>query len=192
MLLNKRLCMQLFITFFKISPVTFGGGYAMIPLIEREILEKRGWMEEEELAEVFAVAESVPGAIAVNAATMIGYRIAGVTGAIASLLGVVFPTFLIVLILCLLFFRLRDETWIQGALEGIRAAVVALIAYAAIHMGKTAVIDRWTWIMMGLTVGVLLLFRIHPIIVLFCGAILGILWTKAKEWRRLIARLRSK
>src|SRR3954454_9796164 len=104
-----RILFQLFWTFFKIAPSTFGGGFAMIPLIEKEVVEKRKWLKSEEVADVFALSQSVPGAVAINSATFIGQRIGGVKGAIAAMIGVSLPTFFIVLILGVLYFFIQDH-----------------------------------------------------------------------------------
>src|SRR4051812_20212818 len=97
-----KMLFQLFWTFFKIAPVTFGGGFAMIPLIEKEVVEKRKWLKSEDVTDVFALSQSVPGAVAINSATFIGQRIGGIKGAIAAMIGVSLPTFLIVLTLGIL------------------------------------------------------------------------------------------
>jgi chromate transporter len=181
-----RVLSKLFISFFKISPVTFGGGYAIIPLIEKEVLKHRKWMSKDELSEVLAVAQSVPGAIAVNSAIVIGYRVAGIIGALVALVGVILPAFFIVMGLCVAFFRVREQAWIAGALEGIRASVVALIIYAAIRMGKTCIMDKLTWGLLGATVGALILFHLNPIWVLFCGAVFGMVVAQGKKLWRLV------
>jgi chromate transporter len=180
-----RLLVQLFYSFCKISPVTFGGGYAIIPLIENEVLTKRNWLRADELSEVLAVAQSVPGAVAVNAAMVIGYRVAGIAGALIAMVGVVLPAFFIVMGLCVAFFHMREQPWVSGALKGIRAAVVALIIYAAIRMGKTAVLDKVTWVMLGGALGALLFLHLNPIVVIVCGAVLGMVAVPMKKWFRM-------
>lgn len=148
--------LQLFWTFFKIAPVTFGGGFAMIPLIEKEVVEKKKWLKSEEVTDVFALSQSVPGAVAVNSATFIGHRIAGMKGAMAAMIGVTLPTFLIVLLLGILYFFIQDNPKIESAFISIRASIVAIIAYAAIKIGKTAIVDKST---LGiLIVGIPILF----------------------------------
>lgn len=114
------LILDIFFTFLKIGPVTFGGGYAMIPLIEREVVIRKKWVDGSDVTDVFAVAESVPGAIAINSATFIGYRIAGFGGAIAAMAGVMLPTFCIVVMLSLSFLAVKDHPKVEAAFEGIR------------------------------------------------------------------------
>jgi chromate transporter len=169
-----KLLVQIFITFFKIGPVTFGGGYAMIPLIEREVVEKRGWVKTQEITDIFAVAESVPGAIAINSATFIGYRVAGVAGAIAAMAGVLLPTFFIVVMLSLFFLQVQDNPKVEAAFVSIRATIVALITYAAIKIGKTAVIDKTTIVLIVVTVAVMYFVHIHPVLLIVSGGLVGI------------------
>ncbi len=170
---------QLFWTFFKISPVTFGGGFAMIPLIEKEVVEKRKWLKSEEITDVFALAQSVPGAIAINSATFIGQRIGGIKGSVAAMIGISFPTFLIVLTLGMLYFFIQDNPKIEAAFLAIRASIVAIIAYAAIKTAKTAIIDKSTFSIM--IVGIPVLFFIHPIFAILLGALAGIVSSLIKR-----------
>lgn len=166
---------SIFWTFFKIGPVTFGGGYAMIPLIEREIVDKKGWLTTEDIADVFAISESVPGAIALNSSTFVGYRVAGVRGAVAAMLGVLLPTFLIVLALCVLFLQVRDNPKIEAAFKGIRPAIVALIVFAGVKIGHTAVVDKTTLLLVCATVLILLWVHLNPVLVIASGGLIGIL-----------------
>ncbi len=172
---------QLFWSFFKIGPVTFGGGYAMIPLIEKEVVHKKNWVKSEDLTDVFAIAGTVPGAIAVNAATFIGHRIAGIRGAVAATLGTLLPTFLIVLVLCGVLSSFQDNPYVESAFFGIRAATVALIVYAGIKIARTSLLDKATFTLAGSMVVAMLLFHWHPIFVILLGAILGILIGSIKE-----------
>lgn len=172
---------QIFWTFFKIGPVSFGGGYAMIPLIEREVVEKKKWVKTEDIADVFALAESIPGAIAINSSTFIGYRIGGKKGAIAALLGVFLPTFLIVVALSIIFLHIRDNPKIEGAFQAIRASIVALIAYAGYMIGKTAIIDKTTLIISCGSIVVLFFFHVHPVLIIVSGILGGILIVKIKQ-----------
>lgn len=176
-----KLIFQLFWTFFKIGPITFGGGYAMIPLIEREVVEKKKWVKIEEVSDMFALSGTAPGAIAVNAATFIGHRIAGVRGAIAAMVGVLLPTFVIVMLLNVVFVSLQGNPHVEAAFLGIRAAVVALIAYAAIKIARTSILDKSTLVLTICMVFMMVVFHWHPILVIFTGALLGIIIVKVKE-----------
>ena len=128
-----RRAVRLFLIFLKIGAFTFGGGYAMIPLIEREIVEKRGLIGREELTDIVAIAESTPGPIAVNAATFVGYRSAGVLGALLATVGVVLPSFLIILAVAFFLRRAADNRYVRYAFFGVRAGVLALIVRAAVN-----------------------------------------------------------
>lgn len=173
-----KMLFQLFWTFFKISPVTFGGGFAMIPLIEKEVVEKKKWLKSEDIADVFALSQSVPGAVAINSATFIGQRIGGIKGAIAAMIGVSLPTFIIVLTLGIFYFYIQDNSKIEAAFLSIRASIVAIIAYAAIKIAKTAIIDKSTFGIMLL--GIPVLFFIHPVLAILAGALVGIITIKVK------------
>lgn len=171
-----KLLASIFVTFFKMSPTSFGGGYAMIPAMEREIVSRQGWLGAKEIADMFAVAGSVPGAVAVNAATMIGYRIAGVLGAVAALLGMFLPTFCIVIGLSACYALLKDNPKIEAAFLSIRATVVALIVYAAIKIGKTAIVDYVTASLAVVAVVLMFFFghSLHPVWLLAAGAFSGV------------------
>lgn len=170
-----KLLVQIFISFFKIGPVTFGGGYAMIPLIEKEVVTNRKWVKTSDITDVFAVAESVPGAIAINSSTFIGYRLAGVRGAIAAMTGVLLPTFFIVVMLSIFFLSVQGHPKIEAAFTGIRPAIVALITYAGYKIGLTAVLDKTTFGIVIATVAVLYISHFHPVVIILSGAFLGIL-----------------
>ncbi|MBR2566078.1 MAG: chromate transporter [Paenibacillus sp.] len=176
-----KLIIQIFLTFLRIGPVTFGGGYAMIPVIEREVVVKRGWVKPQDVTDVFAIAQSVPGAIALNSATFIGYTIAGVVGAIAALIGVLLPTFIIVIVLSIFYLSFHGNPFVDAAFHGMSAAIVALIVYAAIKIGRTAVFDKTTLITAGVTVFVLYFLKVHPIIIIGLGMLIGIMQIKGKE-----------
>ena len=131
----KRI-LTLFLTFFKIGAFTFGGGYAMIPLIQREIVEKHGWMTDEDILDIFAIAESTPGPIAINSATFVGWRVAGFFGAALATFGVVLPSFVIILLISFLLTNFADIAAVQYAFMGIRAGVLALLVKALWTMYK--------------------------------------------------------
>lgn len=125
-----RQCMTLFLTFFKIGAFTFGGGYAMIPLIQREATEKKKWISDQELLDIVAVAESTPGPIAINSATFVGSKVAGFFGAFWATIGVVLPSFLIILAISAILSQFESLRLVQYAFAGIRAGVLALILKA--------------------------------------------------------------
>ena len=128
---------DLFLTFAKIGVCTFGGGYAMLPILQREVVEKKGWATEEELTDYFAVGQCTPGIIAVNTATFIGYKHKGVPGGILTTLGVVFPSLVIITAIAAFLSNFADIPMVRHALAGINAAVVALIASSVVKLGKS-------------------------------------------------------
>jgi len=128
---------DLFFTFAKVGVCTFGGGYAMLPILQREVVEKKGWATDEELTDYFAVGQCTPGIIAVNTATFIGYKYKGIPGGVLATLGVVFPSLIIITAIAAFLSNFADIPVVQHALAGINAAVVALIASSVLKLGKT-------------------------------------------------------
>lgn len=133
--------LELFLTFARISASCFGGGYAMLPFFQQELVEKKGWLTDEELLDLNAVAQCTPGVIAVNTATFCGYRTRGVSGALCATLGILAPPILIVLVISAFFWTYADNPWVQYALTGIRACVCALIINSTVKLYKKAVLD---------------------------------------------------
>lgn len=133
----KKAC-QLFLTFLKIGAFTFGGGYAMIPLIQKETVETKKWITDDDLLEIIAIAESTPGPIAVNAATFVGYRTAGIIGAFAATLGVILPSFCVISLISLVLSGFEHLKPVKYAFFGIRAGVLALLVKALVSMIKKA------------------------------------------------------
>ncbi|MEX2416533.1 MAG: chromate transporter [Paenibacillaceae bacterium] len=172
--LDLKLLLQIFLTFLRISPTSFGGGYAMIPLIEQEIVERRKWMKPKEMTDVFVIAQAAPGAIAINSAIFTGYRMAGYLGAIVATIGVLLPTFIIVIVLSFVYLQVHDNPKVAAAFISIRATIVALIIYAGYKIGKTAVVDRTTFCLIFLTIALMCLTSIHPVVVILGGGLVGI------------------
>ncbi|KUO48997.1 MAG: chromate transporter [Desulfitibacter sp. BRH_c19] len=170
-----KLLWELFITFFKIGGFTFGGGYAMLPLIEHEICSNKKWVSEEDIVDVLAIAQSVPGAIAINSSTFIGYKTAGIKGAFAATLGVVLPSFLIILSLAGLLIKFGDNEILANAFYGIRAVVVALIVAAVFKLRKSSIKDYRTFLIAATAFIFLIIFNLHPIIIIIAGGIVGAL-----------------
>ena len=136
--------LTLFLTFARVGVMTFGGGYAMLPILQREVVENKGWATEEELADYFAIGQCTPGVIAVNTATFIGRKEAGIPGGVVATLGVVFPSVVIISLLAGVITRFSELSWVKNAFAGIRVCVCVLIGNAVWKLGKKAVIDRWT------------------------------------------------
>lgn len=129
--------LDLFLTFAKVGVCTFGGGYAMLPILQREVVEKKGWATDEELTDYFAVGQCTPGIIAVNTATFIGYKYRGIPGGVLATLGVVFPSLIIITAIAAFLSNFADIPVVRHALAGINAAVVALIASSVMKLGKS-------------------------------------------------------
>lgn len=169
--------LKLLFTFAKIGLFTFGGGYAMIPLIEKEIIQANKWLSMKEFVDIIAIAEVTPGPIAVNSATYVGYKIAGVWGAAFATVGVILPSFVIVISLASLFLKYKDTPTAKAISKGLRAAVTAMIASAALSMAKASVADIRSIVILGLVVLGIFKMKIHPIICIFLAAVVGIaLW----------------
>lgn len=167
-----RYC-DLFYTFFKIGGFTIGGGYAMIPLMEREIVDSHGWLSKEEFMDQLSLAQSMPGIFAVNMATSVGYRLKGVCGSIVSVVANVFLPIFVILMLAIFFNTFRDNIWVEKVFMGVRPAVVALIAAPVYRMAVTAGLSiRTIWI--PLLAGILIcLFGVSPIWVVLLAIVLG-------------------
>ncbi len=136
--------LKLFTSFFKIGLFTFGGGYAMLPMLERELIEGKGWVTEDEILDYFAIAQCTPGVIAVNTATFVGRKVAGFWGAVFATLGVVSPSIIIITIIAALLSNFADIPTVQHALNGINAAVCVLIGSSVLKLVKKAVVDPFT------------------------------------------------
>lgn len=177
--------LEIFLTFLKIGAFTFGGGYAMFPLIQEAVL-KNGWLSEELLIDFVAISESTPGPFAVNIATYIGSELGGILGAICATLGVVIPSFVIILIVAKFFMKFKDNKIIKGIMSGLKPCVIGLIGSAVISMAltifvpnglKNIVLNRElivSLVIFGICMFVTLKKK-HPIVVILIAAILGIL-----------------
>lgn len=166
--------LQLFYTYFKIGTFTLGGGYAMLPLIQREVVDRKGWIDEEEFLNMIALAQAAPGLIAVNSAIFIGWRIGGWRGVCGAVLGAVLPSFLIILAVAMVFSEWKDQPVVEAVFKGIRPAVVALIAAPLFKMAKAA---RISWLTALIPVAAALLIwlaRVNPVCVILATIILTI------------------
>ena len=165
---------EAFTTFFKIGLFTIGGGYAMIPLIEKEIVEKKRWIDRDEFLDLMAVAQSAPGVFAVNLSIFIGYKKAGTKGSIACAIGNVMPSVLIILLIVLFFQQFKEHDIIENVFKGIRPAVVALILVPTFKMARTAKINCYNvWIPI-VTALLIWAFGVSPIYVIIAGIVGGI------------------
>ncbi|WP_051217382.1 chromate transporter [Paenibacillus assamensis] len=184
---TSQLCFQLFLSFIKISPTTFGGGYAILPVIHREITDRRGWITPNEMHEITAIAGATPGGVAINIAALVGYRMAGIRGLLASVTAISLPTVMIMLVLSILAAIYQHSPFLEAAMLGIQPAIIALIAYAAIRMHKDVLRSRAAWITFGGSCILLLWTALNPVIVIACGMVAGCL-VHYFQWKHAVNR----
>lgn len=170
-----------FKTFFKIGLFTLGGGYAMIPVIHREVVENKGWLTEEEFLDVLALSQSCPGVFAINISAFVGYRMKKTKGAIATAVGTALPSFLIILLIAMFFHRFMDVPWVAAMFRGIRPAVVALIAVPTFNLAKSAKITLFTCWIPILCALLIWLMGVNPIYVIIAAAACGLFTNKVKR-----------
>ena len=175
-----KLLLTLFLIFARIGGFTFGGGYAMLPMLQKEVGEKYGWATQEELMDYYAIGQCTPGVIAVNTATFIGYKIKGIPGAIFATLGVVSPSLVIVSVIAAFISNFQDLQVVQHAFAGIRAAVVALIISAVIKIGKKSLVDIFTVIIFLAVAGLSFFTDISPILFVVTAGVRGLVINLAK------------
>lgn len=167
---------ELFFSFLKIGAFTIGGGYAMIPLMQQEIVEKKKWLKLEEVIDMVAISESTPGVLAVNFATYVGYRVAGVWGSIVATLSVVLPAFIIILLLSTVLAAYSDNSLIQAILKGIKAGVVVLLIRAIVKLIKICKLTPFNIVLIISTILVSLLVKGIVFYIIISGAIIGIIY----------------
>ena len=174
------LCLRLFLKFLKIGAFTFGGGYAMIPLIRREIAQREGWIDDKDILDILAASESTPGPIAVNTATFVGYHLAGPLGAAAATIGVVLPSFVIIFALSFILRQFEELRAVRYAFWGIRVAVVALVLSALVSMAKECPRNVMSYLLAGAAFVLVGLFGANSILVLIACALVGLAATMLK------------
>ena len=163
--------LDIFWSFLKIGAFTFGGGYAMIPLIQHEVIHRRRWIEERDFLDLLTLAQTAPGPIALNTAVFVGYKRRGYLGALSAIMGVIVPSFLVILVVAIFFASIRDNAYVDAAFKGMRPAVVALIVAPIIGLTKGM---RWWLIAVALAVAMVVwYFGISPVWFLIAGAVVG-------------------
>mgnify|MGYP000696673769 FL=1 len=167
--------------FFKIGTFTIGGGYAMIPLIEEEIVNKKKWINKEDFVDLMAIAQSAPGVFAVNMAIFIGYKLRGIKGSIMTTLGTILPSFLIILAIALFFQQFKEYQLVENIFKGIRPAVVALIAAPTFSVAKSSKINRYTIWIPVISALLIWLLGVSPIYIIIIAGIGGYLWGRYKH-----------
>lgn len=182
-----KMCLSLFGTFFKIGAFTIGGGYAMLPLIQREVAEKKKWIEESTMLDIVAIAESTPGPIAINTATFVGTRAAGFWGAFSATLGTVLPSFIIITCLSFVLEKALEYEPVIFAFNGIRAGVIALIVKALWGMAKQCPKNMFSAILAVIAFSISLFTEINVLYIIIGGALIGLsaaVFAKGREVKK--------
>lgn len=180
---RAQLLLRLAVIFMRIGAFTFGGGFAMIPLIKIELVDKTGWMSEEEFVDAIAVTQGAPGPIAVNVGVYTGYRLAGFWGAVISAVSVTIPSFLIILIIAIVFGTLDQNPTVSRVFDGVRGAVVALIAHAAYELAKKVLNGRLVWAVFIGALAALIVLDPHPALVILASGLVFV-FLRRKEAER--------
>ena len=169
-----ELLIRLYLAFLKIGTFSFGGGYAMLPFIQKEIVEKNNWISMSQLTDIIGISQMTPGPVAINSATFVGYKVGGVFGSIVATLGVITTSFILVTVINKLLDKFKESKVIKATLLGMRPILIALIIYAFFDLAKEAYIDIKS-IIITLIIGVILLSKkVHPILVIVIAAVLGV------------------
>ncbi len=166
---------EIFLVFFKIGAFTFGGGYAMIPLIRNEVVGKKNWLQDDEFMDMLALAQSMPGPISLNTAIFVGRKRLGFRGSLATSAGIILPSFIVILIIAMVFTQFKDNPVVERVFKGIRPAVVALIAAPLLGLGKSAGVkltNLWIPVVVALSVWLL---KVSPVYIILAAILLGIL-----------------
>ena len=172
---------ELFVTFFRMGAITFGGGYAMLPILQREVVEGRGWCTNEELTDYYAIGQCTPGIIAVNTATFIGFKQRGVPGALVATYGLVAPSFIVIGIIAALLRNFAEYAVVRNAFAGIRVVVTVLIINAVIKLLKSSVVDKLTAVLFAAVALLAFFLDLSPVIFVLAAAAVGIAVRVGKE-----------
>lgn len=177
---NIKLYISLFWEFFKIGIFTIGGGMAMIPQIQQLVVEDKKWLDEEEMLDCVAISQSMPGVIAINSATYIGKRIKGIRGSLAATLGVVMPSFIIIILAVTVLGAFGENRYVLGAFTGIKAAVCGLILVTAVRLAKQSLTSVFQWVLAAAALLAIGFFGITAVWAIIVGAIAGIIYNSVK------------
>ncbi len=176
--------LNIFWTFFKIGAFTFGGGFVMIPLIEREIVENKKWISQSDMIDIIAISQSFPGAVAINSAIFIGKRMGRFAGVAAATLGIVLPSFLIITIVATIFSYLWELEYVVAAFKGINSAIIALLATVALRFAKASMKDKFSPFLVVAALLLLFWAKIHPIYIILFGIFVGIIFYLINKKKR--------
>lgn len=178
---SARELWQMFVIFFKIGAFTIGGGMAMIPVIQKEIVEKQKWMDDTEIVDVFAIVQSLPGVIAINSSIFLGYRLSGIIGGIVAALGVILPSLIIILAIFFLFPAVADNPYVQKAFAGVRAGLVAIIAVTVFKLAKPAIKDAMGILVAVVSFVAITFLKVDIVIVIVGSGLLGLAYYGIKS-----------
>lgn len=167
--------LDLFMVFAKIGAFTLGGGYAMVPLIQNEVVDRKEWIDKDEFVDILAVAQSTPGALALNMATFIGFKKKGVLGAVASILGAVLPSYVIILVVAMFFEMLMKNSIVVQAFDGTKPAVAALIVFSVYKIAKTSKISLPWYSIAVIAAGLVIFLKVKAVYILLGSALIGLL-----------------
>ena len=173
--------LDIFTCFAKIGAFTIGGGYAMIPIIQKEVVDKRGWISEEDFMDVLAISQSAPGILAVNISIFLGHKLKGTKGSIVATLGSTLPSFTIILMIAMFFAGYQDNPTVMAIFKGIRPVVVSLIAVPMINMAKKAKLNFYTGSLAVLTALLIIFMKVSPLYILL---VVAVVFTALTVWRR--------
>ena len=171
----------IFFTFMKVGVCTFGGGYAMLPILQREVVKKKGWTTEEEIMDYYVVGQCTPGVIAVNVATFIGQKKAGIIGGIIATLGLVFPSYIIICAIAAFLREFSEISYVQNAFAGVRIAVCALVIHTVTGMIKKSVKNALTFFVLVATFIAVAFFNVSPVVIVLSVAVIGLIFEKVEK-----------
>lgn len=178
-----KILLEIFITFFKLGSVSFGGGYSMIPLIEREVVEQKKWVDKEKIVDILAVSQSLPGAVALNVSAFIGFVVGGIPGALVAWIGNAAPSVIIILTLSILFSKISSYPIVIAGFKGIYPTIVGMIAYAAYKIGKTSITGIASILITLASFTAIMFLEVDPVKIIILGAVAGLMLHMANLWR---------
>lgn len=181
-----RVLLDLFIVFSKIGAFTFGGGYAMLPLIQKEVVDVRKWATDEEIVDIFAIAQTLPGIIAINTSIYIGYKVKGLKGAIFAAFGVILPSFVIIFSLVWVLVAIKDSTTVKKAFIGVRAGVTAMIGLSAWKLAKQIVKTPFAFVIFAVSFIAIAVLEISTVYVLLSALLIGIILNCIKTLNKVV------
>lgn len=167
---------NLFLSFFRIGGLTFGGGLAQLPMLKFEVVQKHHWMEEEELLDIYAIGQCTPGIIAINTATYVGYKKAGIAGGIAATAGMVMPSLIIITLVAAILQAVIDNVWVQHAIMGIRGVVCALMLNTVQTLSKKTLKNRFSFIVAGIALLAAFFTGLPTLVIVIAAAVTGIVY----------------